>query len=104
MNRFILGFLSICALALVIGPTANPNSKQESIWQFAANTAAGNNGVLIIETYSASSMPTPPANNSAMQPLPGNPGVEVAPESNSLATSSQPISVEQDTMLLEQNE
>lgn len=93
MNRFILGCLALCALALVIAPTANQNKQQSSNWQFADNSAASNGGVLIIETYSASSLPTPP--NSEMQPLPGDQGVEVAPNnSDTFASSSQPIMVE----------
>lgn len=103
MSRFILGCLALCALALVIGPTVAENPQQAN-WQFADNSAANNsNGVVIIETYSTSSLPTP--QNSDMQPLPGDPGVEVAPNNNdTFASSSQPVMVEEEDMLVQENE
>lgn len=104
MSRFILGFLALCALALVIGPTDNKSNPQQSGWQIADNTNANNGGVLIIETYSASSLPVPTQDETDMQPLPENPGVEVAPDSNTSTTSSEPIMVEEDDMLVQENE
>jgi hypothetical protein len=51
---------------------------------------------MVVETYSSSA--TVPEND--MQPLPGNPGVEVAPVDSSTA---QPVEVEED-MLVEESE
>jgi len=89
MSRFLLGCLALFALALMVGQAvADANN--------AANNPADNNGVLIIETYTASTESTP---NSEMQPLPGNPGVEVAPDNAS--SNNQPVMVEED-MTVEQ--
>ena len=102
MGRFFLGCLALSALALVIGHTVAANPPQPE-WQFADNSAANNGGVMIVETYSASSMPMPDNNEEDMQPLPGNPGVEVAPN-NDATESSQPIVTEEEDMLVQENE
>ena len=94
MSRFFFFFLAVSALALVIGQATTENPLQQE-WQLADNSATSNGGVMIIETYSASSVPVPDDNTSDMQPLPGNPDVEVAPD-NKPMTSSQPIAVEED--------
>lgn len=84
MSRFLLGCLALGALAMMIGQAvADANN--------AANNPADNNGVLIIETYTASSSTTP----DNMQPLPGDPGVEVAPIPND-SSMAQPIMVEEE--------
>jgi len=79
MSRFFLGCLAFGALALMIGQAiaeSGLSSETEGI-QYADNSNSG--GVMIIETYSASSVPNSDAGGE-MQPLPGNPGVEVAPD------------------------
>ena len=90
MSRFLLGCLALGALAMMIGKAvADANN--------AANNPADNNGVLIIETYTASA--TTPDN---MQPLPGDPGVEVAPIPND-SSMAQPVMVEEEgSMTIEQ--
>ena len=59
---------------------------------------AENNGVLIMETYTASAVTVPAQNNNDMQPLPNNPGVEVAPVDSSV---SEPVIVEEDMLIQE---
>lgn len=96
MNKFFMGCLSCAALALMIGQAiAGAGNAGASN---AAQTQ-DNGGVVIIETYSASSVAVPAGNND-MQPLPGNPGVEVAPVDSSIA---QPVVVEED-MLIEETQ
>ncbi len=102
MSRFFLGFLAVAALALVIGHSIGENPLQQE-WKIADNSATDNGGVMIIETYSASSIPISD-NNENMKPLPGNKGVEVAPNNNTVAPASQPIMVEEDDMLVQENE
>lgn len=97
MNKLFMGLLAVAALALIvtkaIAGASNANNN-------AANAAANadNGGVMIIETYSASSVTTPGSadGDNDMQPLPGDPGVEVAPLNSSAA---QPIMVEEDVMI-----
>lgn len=89
MSRFLLGCLALFALALMVGQAVADATN-------AANNPADNNGVLIIETYTATAENSP---NNEMQPLPGNPGVEVAPDNAS--TENQPVMVEED-MTVEQ--
>ena len=100
MNRFFLGLLALAALALMISQVAvagggmhgGQNNQQ-------ANPEANNaGGVLIIETYTASSAT---GDNNEMQPLPGDPGVEVAP--NNADATNEPVMVEED-MTVEQTE
>ena len=73
---------------------------------------ADNGGVMIIETYSASAVTVPgnynsnsnanaAGNNSDMQPLPGDPGVEVAPVNS---TAGQPVVVEEEDVLVQETE
>lgn len=101
MNKFFMGCLSVAALALMIGQAIaggeNPvnNAANAAMKQAAQN--AENNGVLIIETYTASAV-VPAGNNNEMQPLPDNPGVEVAPVDSSMA---QPVLVEEDMLVQE---
>ncbi len=59
---------------------------------------AENNGVLIMETYTASAVTVPAQNNNDMQPLPNNPGVEVAPVDSSV---TEPVIVEEDMLIQE---
>lgn len=92
MNRLFLGLLSVAAIALVVGQ-AIADGTNASV--NPAN-AADNGGVVIIETYTASSVAVPVDND--MQPLPGDPGVEVAPLDSSVA---QPIEVEEDVLVQE---
>lgn len=101
MNKFFMGCLSVAALALMIGQAIaggdNPvnNAANAAMKQAAQN--AENNGVLIIETYTASAV-VPAENNNQMQPLPDNPGVEVAPVDSS---ATQPVLVEEDMLVQE---
>lgn len=101
MNKFFMGCLSVAALALMIGQAVAggensvSNAANAAMQQAADN--AGNNGVLIMETYTASAVTVPSGNND-MQPLPNNPGVEVAPVDSS---ASQPVLVEEDMMIQE---
>ena len=90
MSRFLLGCLALFALALMVGQAVAGASNE-------ANNLADNNGVLIIETYTASAV-VPAGNNNKMQPLPDNPGVEVAPVDSSVA---QPVLVEEDMLIQE---
>ncbi len=102
MNKLFMGLLAVAALALIvtkaIAGASNANNN-------AANAAANadNGGVMIIETYSASSVTTPgnADGDNDMQPLPGDPGVEVAPLNSSAA---QPIMVEEEDVMIQQTE
>lgn len=102
MNKFFMGCLSVAALALMIGQAVAggensvSNAANAAMKQAAQN--ADNNGVLIMETYTASTV-TVPADNNNMQPLPDDPGVEVAPLDNS--TVNQPVLVEDDMLIQE---
>lgn len=102
MNKFFMGCLSVAALALMIGQAVaggdNPvnNAANAAMKQAAEN--ANNNGVLIIETYTASAVSVPAENNNNMQPLADNPGVEVAPVDSSM---TQPVLVEEDMLIQE---
>lgn len=99
MNRFFMGCLALAALAMMVGQAiAGSGNSAANATQAAANNAADNGGAVIIETYTASAVAVP-ANNNDMQPLPGNPGVEVAP----VDSSNQPVVVEED-MLIQQTE
>ena len=101
MNRLFMGLLAVAALALIVSKAIAGASNTNNNAANAAN--ADNGGVMIIETYSASSVTTPDnANgNNDMQPLPGDPGVEVAPLDSSAA---QPIMVEEEDVLIQQTE
>lgn len=92
MNKFFMGCLSVCALALMIGQAiAGGNNHSQKTNSMMNN--ANDDGVVIIETYS-SSIVSSPNNNDDMQPLPQDPGVEVAPvDSSSMA---QPVMIEED--------
>lgn len=96
-----MGLLAVAALALIVSKAIAGASNTNNNAANAAN--ADNGGVMIIETYSASSVTTPDnANgNNDMQPLPGDPGVEVAPLDSSAA---QPIMVEEEDVLIQQTE
>jgi len=101
MNRFFLGLLALGALALMISQAAiaggNTHHRGHNAQQ--SNGAANNSGgVMIVETYTASSAPTSADNE--MQPLPGDPGVEVAPDN----ASANPVMVEEDVMVEQQTE
>lgn len=100
MNRLFMGLLAISALALIVSQAIAGASGTAD-----AADAADNGGVMIIETYSASAVATPAGNNAPsnadsadMQPLPGDPGVEVAPIDSSAA---QPVLVEEDVLVQE---
>ncbi len=101
MNRLFMGLLAVAALALIVSKAIAGASNTNNNAANAAN--ADNGGVMIIETYSASSVATPGnANgNNDMQPLPGDPGVEVAPLDSSAA---QPVLVEEEDVMIQQTE
>ena len=92
MNKFFMGCLAVCALSLVIGQAiAGGNNHSQSAKKMMNN--ANDDGVVIIETYS-SSIVSNPSNSGDMQPLPQDPGVEVAPVEGSSAV--EPVWVEED--------
>ena len=102
MKKFFMGCLSVAALALMIGQaiagSENPvNNAANAAMKNAAQNAE-NNGVLIMETYTASAVTVPAQNNNDMQPLPNNPGVEVAPVDSSV---TEPVIVEEDMLIQE---
>ena len=93
MFRFFLGCLSVAAIGLVIGQAiAGGNNPHTNNSDANANNGGG---VVIIETISASSSVQPSANNNDMEPLPNNPGVEVAPIENSGSSQVVPVMVEE---------
>ena len=97
MNKLFMGLLAVAALALIVSQAiAGASNANNNAANAVAN--ADNGGVMIIETYSASSVATPgnADGNNDMQPLPGDPGGEVAPLNSSVA---QPIMVEEDVMI-----
>lgn len=104
MNKFFMGCLSLAALALMVGQAIAGgdnlvNNSVNAAMQKAADDAE-NGGVLIMETYTASAVSVPASNpDSNMQPLPGDPGVEVAPIENSSAV--QPVVVEEGMIIQE---
>ncbi len=89
MSRFFLGCLALCALALMVG---------QAIAEANHHPATNGDGVVIVETYTASSSE---GSGNQMQPLEGNPGVEVAPDNSSAA---QPVMVEEDMMIEQSSE
>lgn len=104
MNKFFMGCLSLAALALMVGQAIAGgdnlvNNSANAAMRNAANNAK-NGGVVIMETYTASAVSVPGDNaNNNMQPLPGNPGVEVAPTDDS--STVQPVMVEEDMFIQE---
>ena len=96
MNRIFLSILSVGAFALLIaghaaaGGTGNQNNS-------AQNQSDNSSGVMIIESYTVSASPS----NNDMQPLPEDPGVEVAPINTDV---SQPIAVEEDITMQESSD
>lgn len=95
MFRFFLGCLSIAAIGLVISQAiAGGNNLQNNN---SANNPNDSGGVMIVETISASSTVQP--QNNDMQPLPNNPGVEVAPIENNATSSVVPVMVEEGVMI-----
>ena len=104
MNKFFMGCLSLAALALMVGQAIAGgdnlvNNSANAAMRNAANNAE-NGGVLIMETYTASAVSVPASNpDSNMQPLPGDPGVEVAPVDSS--STVQPVVVEEDMLIQE---
>lgn len=94
-----MGCLSVAALALMIGQAiaGSENPVNNAAMKNAAQNAE-NNGVLIMETYTASAVTVPAQNNNDMQPLPNNPGVEVAPVDSSV---TEPVIVEEDMLIQE---
>ena len=92
MSRFFLGFLALSALALMIGQATAGNNAFNS-----ASQSADGGAVMIIETYTASANVPSSDDNNNFQPLPGDPGVEVAPAVT--ASSQQPAVIEEDTFL-----
>lgn len=92
MNRLFLGLLSVAAIALIVSQSiANGTNSQANL------VNASDNGGVVIETYTSSSVVTPAANND-MQPLPGEPDVEVAPLDSSAV---QPVVVEEGVLIQE---
>lgn len=92
MNKFFMGCLSVCALALMIGQAVAGGNMHSQKAKNMMNDD-NNGGVVIIETYSSSVVSNPDSSN-AMQPLPGDPGVEVAPVEGS--SMVEPVWVEED--------
>ena len=98
MFRIFLSCLAVGAIGLIIGQAiAGGNNHQASDNQ----TNPNNGGVVIIETISASSA-VQPVNDNDMEPLPNNPGVEVAPVENN-GSSVVPVMVEEEGMIIQQN-
>ncbi|MBE6462670.1 MAG: hypothetical protein E7005_02795 [Alphaproteobacteria bacterium] len=81
MLKFFLGCLSLVAIGLMINQAIA-----------GGQNPANNSGIMIVETISSSSVVSP--QESDMEPLPGNPGVEVAPIEGSSAV--EPVMVEED--------
>lgn len=100
MNKFFMGCLSLAALALMIGQAiAGGDSATNAAVMKNAQNDAQNGGVVIMETYTASAVSVPAQNvGEDMQPLPDNPGVEVAPLDSS---ATQPVLVEEDMVIQE---
>lgn len=98
MNKFFMGCLSFGALALfitqAIAGDSNPSVNM-------ANDVMNddNGGAVVIETYSSSVMMEPSNQNNDMQPLPGNPGVEVAPVDS---PENQPVMIEEEGVIIHQ--
>ena len=89
MNRIFLSILALGAFALMIGQAiAGGQGKNNS----SQNQTDNSSGVMIIESYSVSATPA----DENMQPLPQDPGVEVAPINND---SSMPVAVEEDVTI-----
>lgn len=111
MNKLFMGLLAVAALALIVTKAIAGAANSNNVANAAADANADNGGVMIIETYSASSVAMPnnasgnnanmPENADDMQPLPGDPGVEVAPLDSSVA---QPVVVEEEDVLIQQTE
>ena len=110
MNKIFMGLLAVAALALIVSQAIAGASNTNNASNAPAN--ADNGGVMIIETYSASAVTVPgnynsnsnanaAGNNSDMQPLPGDPGVEVAPGNS---TAGQPVVVEEEEVLVQETE
>ena len=109
MNKIFMGLLAVAALALIVSQAIAGASNTNN----ASNAPnADNGGVMIIETYSASAVTVPgnynsksnanaARNNSDMQPLPGDPGVEVAPVNS---PAGQPVVVEEEDVLVQETE
>lgn len=91
MNRIFLSILSVGAFALLIaghasaGNTGNQNNPNQ-------NPDNDSSGVMIIESYTVSATPA----NGDMQPLPQDPGVEVAPIDND---TPETVAVEEDVTM-----
>lgn len=110
MNKIFMGLLAVAALALIVSQAIAGTSNTNNASNAPAN--ADNGGVMIIETYSASAVTVPgnynsnsnanaARNNSDMQPLPGDPGVEVAPVNS---PAGQPVVVEEEDVLVQETE
>ena len=84
MNRIFLSILSVGAFALLIAGHASAGGANNQ-----NNPTDNSSGVMIIESYTVSTAPS----NSDMQPLPQDPGVEVAPITND---SPEAIAIEED--------
>lgn len=108
-----MGLLAVAALALIVSQAiAGASNTNNTNNASNAPANADNGGVMIIETYSASAVTVPgnynsnsnanaAGNNSDMQPLPGDPGVEVAPVNS---TAGQPVVVEEEDVLVQETE
>ena len=90
MNRIFLSILSVGAFALLIaghasaGNTGNQNNPNQN--------PDDSSGVMIIESYTVSASPA----NGNMQPLPEDPGVEVAPIDSD---SPEAVAIEEDVTM-----
>jgi hypothetical protein len=90
MNRIFLSILSVGAFALLIaghasaGNTGNQNNPNQN--------PDDSSGVMIIESYTVNASPA----NGDMQPLPEDPGVEVAPIDSD---SPEAVAIEEDVTM-----
>ncbi len=94
MFRFFLGCLAVAAIGLMISQAVAGGNNHGNM--------PSNNGIVVIETISSSSV-VEPQNVDDMEPLPNNPGVEVAPIQNSTSSQVSPVVVEEG-MMIEQTE
>ena len=97
MNKFFMGCLSLGALALFISQAiAGDGNPSVNIANDVMNDSGG---AVVIESYSSSVMMEPDDQDNDMEPLPDNPGVEVAPVDSSVA---QPVLIEEDGIIIHQ--
>jgi hypothetical protein len=91
MNRIFLSILSVGAFALLIAGHASAGGANNSNSN-TQNSTDNSSGVMIIESYTISSSPA----DGDMQPIPEDPGVEVAPIDSD---SPEAIAIEEDVTM-----